>query len=481
MPWPRRDLRVPGAAATDPGAARVSPSGGLQRPPLVLGWFAAPVNGPRRKRKSPPNLDFLEHGTMRRIPSRSRLITIATIVLVAGVSYSAGQLTANDAIAAPSSQSATAALASRDVYYPGSEDLAADEMRVIACGTGMPNARPKQAAACWIVELGNGDKFLFDIGLGSAERIAAMKIPYDYLDKLFIGHLHADHIGDLDALWIGGVISNRQKPLRVWGPNSTKPEYGTKYMVDHLQKTYAWDFASRLGNVNTQGFKIEVTEFDYKGVNQVIYQDNGVTIRSIPAIHALDGSVSFILEWNDLKFFFSSDTYPNKWEMEYAKDCDLAIHECFAPPSIMTKKQGFPVADSLNVATQVHTSPAMFGKVMSTLKPRLAVGYHVFNDFDTLPQIDKEVRSTYDGPFELATDYMVFNITKDDIRTRMAAIDEDIWPLPSITKKLPADPKKRVGFTPFLMDGRVVYKDVIKKYYDETNKMFGTDIQPPSK
>ena len=70
-------------------------------------------------------------------------------------------------------------------------------MRVIACGTGMPNARPKQAAACFLVELGNGDKFIFDIGTGSAERISALKIPYDYLDKVFIGHLHADHFGDL--------------------------------------------------------------------------------------------------------------------------------------------------------------------------------------------------------------------------------------------------------------------------------------------
>ena len=29
----------------------------------------------------------------------------------------------------------------RDVYYPGTEELAADEMRVIACGTGMPMTR----------------------------------------------------------------------------------------------------------------------------------------------------------------------------------------------------------------------------------------------------------------------------------------------------------------------------------------------------
>jgi ribonuclease Z len=368
----------------------------------------------------------------------------------------------------------------RDVYYPGSEELAPDEMRVVACGTGMPNARPKQAAACWLVELGNGDKFLFDIGLGSAERISAQMIHYDYLDKLFIGHLHADHIGDLDALWIGGVISNRQRPLRIWGPNSTKNEYGTKYMVDRMKEMYAWDMGSRQGNVNTQGLTLDVTEFDYKGINTLIFDENGVQIYSLPAIHALDGSVSFILKWNGLKFFFSSDTYPNKWELEYAKDCDLAVHECFAPPSIMANKQNFPVGDALNVATQVHTSPAMFGKVMSTLKPRMAVGYHVFNDFDTQPQIMGEIRQTYDGPVELAVDYMVFNVTKDDIKVRMSSINEEVWPLPSVTKKLAADPKERIGFTDFLMEGRVVYEDVIKFYYDQTNKMFGTDFKPPS-
>src|SRR5210317_1023566 len=89
----------------------------------------------------------------------------------------------------------TRSLPERDAYFPGTEELSPDEMRVIACGTGMQNARPRQAAACFLVELGNGDKFIFDAGLGCAERIAAMKIPYDYLDKVFIGHLHADHIG----------------------------------------------------------------------------------------------------------------------------------------------------------------------------------------------------------------------------------------------------------------------------------------------
>jgi ribonuclease Z len=381
---------------------------------------------------------------------------------------------ANASVASPVN-----AVEDRDVYYPGSEDLGKDEMRVIACGTGMPNARPKQAAACFLVELGNGDKFIFDIGTGSAERLSAMLIPYDYLDKVFIGHLHADHFGDLDALWVGGVLANRQRPLRVWGPSGSEEKYGIKYAVEHMKEMFSWDFASRQGNVNTRGFKIEVTEFDYRAVNKVIYEKNGVTIRTIPAIHALDGPVSFILDWNGLKFAFSSDTFPNKWWMKHTTGADLAIHESFIAPNDLVNLQKWAVEDALNVGTQVHTSPAQFGKVMSEINPRMAVAYHFFNDHNTIEGALRLIRKTYDGPLSMATDYMVWNITKDEITTRMAVVDEDIWPLPSITEKLPADPKDKIGFSDFIYGGRVPYQDVVNKVYEDTNKTFGTNVPTP--
>ena len=137
----------------------------------------------------------------------------------------------------------------RDVYFPNSEDLGSNEMRVIACGTGMPTARPSQAAACFLVELGNGDKFIFDIGTGSAERIAALQIPYNFLDKVFVGHLHTDHFGDLASLFVGGALAGRQKPLRIWGPSGAKPELGTKYAIDHLREMVTWDLTGRQGLV----------------------------------------------------------------------------------------------------------------------------------------------------------------------------------------------------------------------------------------
>ena len=71
----------------------------------------------------------------------------------------------------------TGKLPDPNVYYPGTETLAPDEMRLISCGTGMPTARESQAASCWLLELGNGDKFLFDGGTGSGARIASLHIP----------------------------------------------------------------------------------------------------------------------------------------------------------------------------------------------------------------------------------------------------------------------------------------------------------------
>ena len=366
-----------------------------------------------------------------------------------------------------------------DIYYPGTEELAPDEMRVVACGTGMPSPRPKQAAACWLVELGNGDKFLFDIGAGSHERIAAQKIPYDYIDKIFIGHLHVDHYGDLASFWLGGTTMNRLTPLRVWGPSGPTPEMGTAHALKRMKEMYVWDIATRESVIDPRGMVLEVTEFDYKGVNKVIFEENGVTIRTIPAIHSLDGAVSFILEWNGLKLTYSSDTAPNSWWIEHTKDSDISIHESFLPPSLMITKMKFIPKEALIVSTIAHTSPQQFGKLMSLTKPRMAVGYHFQNDFDTLPIMLEEVRKTYDGPVVFAEDYTVFNVTKDNIRVRGSAIDEAIFPPLPIKEKQPVPPPTESPYSKFISDGHEMFPEVLGPIWDQINKENGTDYKLP--
>ena len=366
----------------------------------------------------------------------------------------------------------------RDVYYPGTEALAPDEMRIVALGTGMPSVRPKQAAACWLVELGNGDKFLFDIGSGCHERLAAQKIPHDYLNKVFIGHLHVDHMGDLPSLWLGGTVMNRLEPLRIWGPSGGTPEYGTAVAMQKMQEMYVWDIATRSGVVDFRGGELEINEFAFDGVNEVIYDEDGVIVRSIPAVHGLDGAVSFILEWNDLTFVYGSDTIPNKWYIEHAAGADVAVHECFLPPTLLVTKQGFAPQEALMVGTQGHTSPEQFGKVMSLVEPRLAVGYHFYNDFDTEPEVRDRVRKLYSGPLALAHDYMVFNVTKDDIRIRTSAIDEEIWPSPPTQPKIAPDTSSAIPFSDFTKSGALGFPEVTQPLFDEINEKYGTNIEP---
>lgn len=373
-------------------------------------------------------------------------------------------------------KSPTGTASDRYVYYPGTEALKKDEIRLFACGTGMPAARLKQAATCWLVELGNGDKFLFDIGTGSVANLASLMIPYDDLDKVFLTHLHTDHWGDLDALWAGGWTAGRTEALKVWGPSGARPDMGTKYAIDHFRKTYNWDWATRAARLNGIPGNIHVTEFNYKGKDQIVYKKNGVVIRSWPAIHTGDGPVSYSLEWKGLKIVIGGDTAPNKWYIKYAKNADVAIHECFHTPEQMSTLYNQAPAIALWLSTQGHTSPQAFGKIMSTIKPRHAIAYHFFNEEDTRYQIYDGVRETYAGPLSMATDRMVWNISKDKITTRMAVVTEEAWAVRGIKAPPKREKPPTSEFTEEILSGKWDVSDAQGKLIQDYADEYGVDL-----
>jgi ribonuclease Z len=352
------------------------------------------------------------------------------------------------------STTAPSAEGPRENYYPNTETLEADEMRVIALGTGTPNFRKSQASSAWLVELGNGDKFIFDMGSGSLGNLAALEIPYSYLDKIFISHLHVDHIGDLDEMFIGGWVSNRTGPLRVWGPSGLEPDLGTKYAVDRMREMYNWDLTGRRGNMPSAGGRIDVTEFDYSKTS-IIYEEDGVKIKAWPAIHGIDGSVSFSLEWKDKKFVFSGDTVPNKWFMEEGQNADLLIHECYFTVDQLIRIKNYDLERARIVSTVIHTPPSSCGKIFAQLKPGMAVAYHMFNDFDTAPETIGAIRQTYDGPLTLADDLLVWNVRSNGVEVRQAVGPDDARPAKPPTPAGPPDPTERTPRSEWLDDGLI--------------------------
>jgi len=343
----------------------------------------------------------------------------------------------------------------RYVYYPGTEALDEDEIRIIACGTGMPDQRMAQASACFLFELGNGDKFIFDIGSGSMRNIASLMIPYEYLTKVFLSHLHTDHWGDLDSLWAGGWTAGRPVPLEIWGPAGATEDMGTAYAIEHFLKANNWDKKTREFKITPIPGQITVHEFDYKGINEVIYQENGVTIRSIPAIHAGDGPVSFIVEYAGLKVIFGGDTSPNKWFVEYAKDADVVIHEAFNTPGVFSTLGAQPPQLAWRACCEFHTSGPSFGKIMSTIKPRHAIAYHALLDLGTQQYNEyyDSIRSTYDGPLSIGSDLMVWNVTKDEVMERMTVTTKNAWAVEGTTRQPPPQPGAPDPMSDFIKNG----------------------------
>jgi ribonuclease Z len=87
--------------------------------------------------------------------------------------------------------------------------------------------------------------------------------------------------------------------------------------------------------------------------------------------------------------------------------------------------------------------------------------------------VNDRIRTTYDGP-GLAEDFMVWNVTKDDTRVRMAVVNEEVWPPPATAKPMKPDPSRRIPYSTQILSGKLDVKDVIQPIYDEINEQCGT-------
>jgi ribonuclease Z len=230
---------------------------------------------------------------------------------------------------------------------------------------------------------------------------------------------------------------------------------------------------TRAVKVNPIPGKITAHEFDYKGINQVVYKKNGVTIRSWPAIHAGDGPVSYSLEWKGYKVVFGGDTFPNTWFLKYAKNADIVIHEAMLTAEQLRKYYNQPPSRAIMMNTDIHTSAQAFGKVMSMIKPKLAIAYHFFNEEGTRYGVYDGIRETYDGPLSMATDMVVWNLTKKGITERMAVSTDDAWDVEGTKKGLEPDPnRKPETIWKELVDQRLDMTQVNKTWLDDFEKKY---------
>ena len=138
-------------------------------------------------------------------------------------------------------------------------------VHILGCGSALPTLRHN--ASSQVVEV-REKVFMLDCAEGTQMQLRRCRVRFTKLSHVFITHLHGDHCFGLIGMISTFGLLGRTATLHVHAPEALGPE------LDHQIKFYTHDL----------GFKMEFHPVDTK-VRQVVYEDKGTKVESIPLEH----------------------------------------------------------------------------------------------------------------------------------------------------------------------------------------------------
>jgi ribonuclease Z len=270
-----------------------------------------------------------------------------------------------------------------------------DNLKIVLLGSGMgPRVNLQQFGASILIEAADL-RLLFDCGRGATLRLAQVGVPIGSISRLFLTHLHSDHVIQIsDLLLTGWAGGGRTIPLEIWGPD------GTRAMMDHMQQAFAFDIHMRRDvDEKLDGDGIKVVSHDIKP--GVVFDGQGVKVTAFLVDRGLlIPAFGYRIDYRGRSVVLSGDTRVSENLIRSAQGVDVLVHEVVDPE---TNREG----------ARRHTTPEQAGEVFARIKPRLAIYSHGPNGESVITQ----TRKTYAGPLQGAEDMLTIEIgEKIDIR-----------------------------------------------------------------
>jgi ribonuclease Z len=274
-----------------------------------------------------------------------------------------------------------------------------DDLKVVLLGTGVgPPVNLRQYGASTLIEAG-GVRLLFDCGRGATLRLAQVGVPLGSVSRLFLTHLHSDHVIQIpDLLLTGWVGGGRKVPLEVWGPE------GTSDMMEHLQRAFAFDIHMRRDvDEKAPGDGVKVVSHDIK--QGVVFDQQGVKVTAFLVDHSpVTPAFGYRIDYRGRSVVLSGDTRMSENLIRFAQGVDVLVHEVLDAETV---RAWFPTNPKVAEAILAkHTTPEQAGELFARVKPRLAVYSHAPDAERVLSQ----TRKTYAGPLQGAEDMLTIDI-----------------------------------------------------------------------
>lgn len=275
-------------------------------------------------------------------------------------------------------------------------------IQVVMLGTGTPNAEADRVSSGVAIVV-DQQPYLIDCGHGVVQRVVQAnqtnKIEWDttHLTRLFVTHLHADHIVGLPDLMFTPWIHNRTEKIQAYGPAQLQS------MVKHL--LLAFD-----ENIREHCEAHPSPEFGYQlDVHPItvgkFYEDDRLQVHALKANHGDLTAYSFKFVINDHSIVISGDTKPVPEFADWARNCDILIHEVYSSKMFVTRPEAWQAYHS-----RVHTSTDELATLAHTIQPRLLVLYHQLFWGQTPDELRSEITSHYHGQVVSANDLDIFEL-----------------------------------------------------------------------
>jgi len=273
-------------------------------------------------------------------------------------------------------------------------------IEVTLLGTGSPPPVMDRFGPSTLVEAG-GQKFLFDAGRGSLQRLTQMKVKYREVRGVFFTHLHSDHLVGFPDLWLTGWLNGRRDtPLQVWGPK------GTERMMSYLEQAFDYDIKIRLYDDRPPPDGVVIIAKDIN--EEVVYEKDGVKIIAFEVDHKpIKPAFGYRIDYGGHSVVLSGDTGFSENLIRYAKGVDLLVHEVVSPESLARAEYH---AERAKAIIAHHVTPEQAGEIFSRVKPRMAVYSHIVLPSATEQELIRPARKTYSGPLEVGEDMMVIEV-----------------------------------------------------------------------
>jgi ribonuclease Z len=271
-----------------------------------------------------------------------------------------------------------------------------DSLKVVLLGTAVgPLVNLEQFGASTLVEAGSV-RLLFDCGRGATLRLAQVGVPIGTINRLFLTHLHSDHVIQIpDLLLTGWTGGTRTSPLEVWGPA------GTRDMMQHMQETFAFDIHMRR-DVDEKSSAEGITVVSHDIEPGVVFDEQGVKVTAFLVDHGpVAPAFGYRVDYRGHSVVLSGDTRVSENLVRVAQGVDVLVHEVVDPDTIRARGRG-----NAEAIIAHHTTPEEAGGIFTRVKPRLAVYSHAPNT----DAVIAKTRKTYAGPLQGAEDMLTIDI-----------------------------------------------------------------------